>query len=711
MAVELAILWHMHQPVYLDPATGTPVLPWVRLHAARSYYDMAKVLARHGGARVHVNFVPALLDQLDAATTGTRDRFLDMTERPAADLSAAEREWILANFFSVDPETQIRPLPRYRELLVRRGEDGRRADVSRAARTFSAGELRDLQVLFNLAWTGFSLREEDPALRALLAKGRGFTEADKEAVLASHSRAVAAIVPLWRALSEAGQVELTATPYYHPILPLLVDSDCASEALPGHPLPERFAHPEDAREQVRRARDSHARRFGHAPSGMWPAEGAISRAAAGVFAAAGTNWIASDEGVLFRSLPAETPRSALYHPWRLSTDGGEIDIVFRDRTLSDLVGFAYQKAPPREAVADFLARVAAIGAGEAPLACVILDGENPWEHYPESGREFLDRLYDGIEAGERGVTPVLLSRRLARGDAQPLPRLHAGSWIEASFRIWMGHAEDRAAWNLLRGVRAKWEAARAAGLPADRLQEAYDQILIAEGSDWFWWFGDDFTTENAAEFDGLFRGRLSAACRLLGVQPPQQLSAPISGQASRRAADGGNPRPPEALLHPAIDGRVTVFGEWTGAGEASGVSPLSSMARTEPFIRLRWGFDLENLFLRMDPAPPGPQAGAAADGIELLVEGPLGSRTVRFSLRRGPPGPEVTGSPAAGESAFEEIFEARVPLSTLGARAGDTLHLQVRAFDGAIEVQRLPAGGAIATEVPGPDFEGVHWRV
>ena len=275
--VRLALLWHMHQPLYREPETGEYLMPWVRLHATRAYNDMAWILERHPGVRCTVNFVPVLLEQLEDYVTGrARDRFLDLTLRPAADLASEERQAILRSFFMVDWETNVQPLPRYWELLHKRGRDVRHVDLERLARDFSDQELADIQVLFNLAWMGFGAYAEEPAVAALRRKGRDFTAEDTVELVAAQGRILARIVPRWRALAERGQVELCTTPYYHPILPLVCDTDAARRALPGLPLPPRFAHPEDARWQVRAARESHQARFGSPPAGMWPAEGAVS---------------------------------------------------------------------------------------------------------------------------------------------------------------------------------------------------------------------------------------------------------------------------------------------------------------------------------------------------------------------------------------------------------------------------------------------------
>ncbi|HYG68188.1 MAG TPA: glycoside hydrolase family 57 protein, partial [Anaeromyxobacteraceae bacterium] len=396
--VRLAFLWHMHQPLYREPDGGEYLMPWVRLHATRAYYDMAWILERHPGIRCTVNFTPVLLEQLEEYVRGTaRDRFVELTSRPASELAPEDVQAILRSFFMVDWDMNVRPLPRYWELLQRRGRDIRGVDLARVAASFGEQEITDLQVLFNLAWVGFGALEDDEGLRALREKGRDFGRLDVEYLVSAQRRILGEIVPRWRRLQERGQVELSTTPYYHPILPLVCDTDAAQRAMPHVELPPRFAWPEDARWHVREAIESHARRFGTPPAGMWPAEGSVSPEALEVLASEGVRWAASDEGVLLHSAREDGHRAAaVYRPWRVAAGSREVRMLFRDRPLSDLIGFTYARAPAREAVQDFLGRVrdagrawARVGRGGPATVGVFLDGENAWEHYPRSGREFL----------------------------------------------------------------------------------------------------------------------------------------------------------------------------------------------------------------------------------------------------------------------------------------------------------------------------------
>ena len=725
--VRLAFLWHMHQPPYREATSGDRLMPWVRLHATRSYRDMAVALERHPGVRCTVNFSPVLLDQLEELSAGIAgDRFLDLTERAPGDLSPDERAALVRGFFMVDWDRHVRRSPRYLELLARRGRDLRGKDLRRIAGTFGEGDLADLQVHFNLAWVGFSALEEDEGLRALVAKDRDFDRADLAYLLAAQRRLVADVVPRWRSLAARGQVELSATPYYHPILPLVCDTDSARRALPGAILPQRFAWPDDARWHVREALASHERRFGARPAGMWPAEGSVSPEALEILAAEGVRWAASDEGVLLASLPGDAGRLAsLYRPWHVSAGAGEVAMLFRDRSLSDLVGFTYAKVPAKEAVADLVEHVASVGeawqraglAGE-PTVGIFLDGENAWEHYPESGRDFLHGLWSALERDGR-IETVTMAEATARAGAERIQRIHSGSWIESSFRIWMGHAEDRSAWAALGRAREAVEAAARGGKVAPVvLEEARRELYAAEASDWFWWYGDDFTTEMSAEFDALFRGHVVKACLLVGAAPPPEALEPMHRpRAASAASDEVRPfREPTQLVSPVVDGRETTFFEWQGAGLYRPTQHRASMyGGAQGFGVLRYGFDVERLYLRLDPADTSARTAEVAAAIRVMVLAGEVQLAVDFPLvpdgiarpgrREGHP------DGAVGDSAFADVWEASLPFAALGLRPGARVAISVHALRGGVEVERMPRFGYVNIVVPDADFERVNWRV
>lgn len=712
---RVALLWHMHQPVYRDPESGEYILPWVRLHATRAYYDMARVLAEFPRARATINWVPSLLAQLEDYIHGrAHDRFLDLTRKPADALEPHERAFVLRNFFMVDWETCVKPLPRYWELLQQRGPDLNRIDLDRAAAETSAGALRDLQVLFNLAWFGFKSFEEEEGLRALREKGRDFTEADKQEVLRIQHKILGQVMPALAELARRGQAELTVTPFYHPILPLLCDSDAARRAMPNATLPQRFQFPEDAHEQVRRALEFAESRLGVRPKGMWPAEGSVSPEALEVFAKEGVQYVCSDEEVLLRSLQSPSRGRDLPRTYEVEAGGGRtVKMLFRDRGLSDLIGFTYARSPAQDAVNDFLGHLARIGAGseETPTVGVFLDGENPWEHYPDSGRDFLRLLYGALERSEQGIEAVTLGEAFEKSPpTRKIARIHSGSWIEANYRIWISHPEDNLGWDLLGQARRLLARKQAEGYDPQKCQAARDALLVAEGSDWFWWYGDDFTTESAAEFDALFRGYVLRAFEQLGEPAPDRLREPIARRA-RAQLPAAQQREPDVLIHPPLDGQATAYYGWAGAVAYRPAGDRGAMHQGQgAFAELFYGFDLGHLYLRLDPRGTLEALHGMVDELELELASGGRERHVRVRLDDGPLHPQLDEKPV-GSGKLDAVATLAVELAAVGLSPGDRVALAVRALRGGVEVERLPRSGALRFTVPDPDFERVHWRV
>ncbi|HEY6101245.1 MAG TPA: glycoside hydrolase, partial [Anaeromyxobacter sp.] len=478
-----------------------------------------------------------------------------------------------------------------------------------------------------------------------------------------------------------------------------------------------------ARWHVREALASHARRFGAPPAGMWPAEGAVSPEAVEVLAAERVSWAASDEGVLLHSLPPEAPRLAsLYRPWRVSGGAaGDVAMLFRDRALSDLIGFTYANVPARQAVEDFLGHVGAIGQawglarqpGPATVG-VFLDGENAWEHYPESGREFLDRLYGALEASDR-IRTVTLSEATRDPPVQAISRIHSGSWIESSYRIWIGHGEDRRAWTALGRARDAVEGAeRSGGVDAAALARAKRHIYAAEASDWYWWYGEDFTTQLAAEFDGLFRGHVIQAALLVGASPPPEALEPIkrAGDGAPVAAEAKPLREPTFLLSPSIDGRETTYFEWQGSGlYYPGQHRGSMYGGAQAFHVLHYGFDLDALYLRLDPCESAARSAEVATTLRVAV---ISERQTAVEFALTPDGAVRSGrrgSEEIGSAAFSQVLELAIPFSALGLAPGMKLALSVHALRGGVEVERLPRYGFLAFTVPDASFEHLNWRV
>jgi len=722
--LNIAFLWHMHQPYYPDPLSGQYTLPWVRLHACKGYYDMISLLEDYPAIRQTFNLVPSLLRQLDEYARGeARDIFLDHTRKPAKELSPEEKKFILSNFFMGNWETMVKPHPQYWALLQKRGTKAPEYRLEELLHHFTPQDFCDLQVWFNLSWFGFRAREKKASVRELLAKGRLFSESDKALLLQAQEEIIREVMPLYQAARSRGQVEITISPFYHPILPLLIDSSHASRAMPQASLPRPFAYPEDAEAQIFKAVAYYRDLFGDPPSGMWPSEGSVSPELIPIVQKAGIRWMASDEGILFRSLPSVDGRGRLYQPFRVRYGDAEAFMVFRDHNLSDLIGFTYGKNLPQASVDDLMTHLRNIakslpGKLDNRLVLIALDGENPWEYYADSGREFLCGLYEKLSL-EPGFRTVRIGEFLeANPPEETLQTLFTGSWIDQNFRIWIGSPEDNQAWDCLRRTRTFLQEAlrNAESLPEEKKSLAWEEIYVAEGSDWFWWFGEDFTSDNDSEFDRLFRTHLGNVHLLLGAEIPDYLKAPIALPREVKPTVE-----PLGLISPVIDGRITHFYEWQDAGYFGARPFRGSMYRAEGFVSgLYFGFDLERIYFRVDPILKNQNhleglqfhlhfLAPRAYQIVFPVKAPEGEEPFFTLYCQAEAGYQPRGRWPTIH--YREIIELAIPFGELGFWPRDKVEFVLRVQKGDLEVERYPRSGYLSLVIPDQDFESSMWRV
>jgi len=703
-------------------------MPWVRLHGAKDYYGMAMHLKEVPEFRCTINLVPSLLVQIQGYTEhGRSDRHLDVSRAPADDLSEADAHYLLDHFFMASTDHMIRPYPRYYELYTKRGFGTDTAE--RALSRFSSRDLRDLQVWNNLTWIHPIAFEQDAELRDFLHKGRNWTEQEKHWLLDKQLELLKQIIPLHQELAASGQVELTTTPFYHPILPLLWDKRAARQAMPNCELPKYLdPYQADARVHVERAVEFHKKLFGTAPVGMWPSEGSVSQAIIPLIASAGIEWIATDEEILAHSTNGWISRDAqghlrhpemLYRPWRLEEQGHQLQIVFRDHGLSDLIGFHYQRSHPQRAAADLIGRVEAIGravdskmGGRPAIVPIILDGENCWEYYPDGGVEFLRTLYRS-SVQHNLIRPVRMQDHLREYPATDrIGQLFAGSWISHNFAIWIGHPEDNTAWDLLHQTRQFLLQAKQSGTVKEAdLARAWEELYIAEGSDWFWWFGDDHSSEQDALFDQLFRKHLQNVYTILGVPSPSNLNRPIS-RFERRTVHTH----PKGFLAIKVDGRRTYF-EWLNAGHYVSGNERGTMTLVSegPIKEVYFGFDLERLMIRLDTIDKAKNTLAGADELRIGFIEPNGYTLRIFNPGRADyqaqlhqhnePVPE-----AKIQYAVDQIVELTVRFSDLGLKPDDAVHLFVELIGDKQSLDRAPREGALELVVPSADYERIMWQ-
>jgi len=728
---NVCFLFHMHQPQYVDPRSGVAELPWVRLHGARAYLDVASLLDEYPSISLTVNFVPSLVAQLEEVVAGAEDAWLRVAKLPPSSLTLDQRELLVTRLYSLNWGREVETRPRYRELLDKRGRHiPAPGELRRRAQTYSDQEIRDLTVLFYLSWIGFAARKGDGELAALEQKGRDFTDEDFAHVVEKQRLGCARVLPLWRKLAERGQVELSASPYYHPILPLVIDTDHARRARPELPLPGHFAWAEDARAQLERGIAKHESAFGARPDGMWPPEGSVSPEAVALYAERGIRWLATDEGNLWRSFAlAGRPhgRGDLYRAYRHHG----VDLVFRDREISDRIGFSYAHGDSRTGAQDLIARARAAAeqstapATEPALVPIFLDGENPWESYPGSGEPFLRALFEGLSRDPE-LRPAQIRQHLAEAPTRDeLAQLHSGSWIDSDFHIWIGDPVKNRAWDLLGRVRRRFERARGSA-PPDRIDAAFERLLAAEGSDWFWWFGEPFHSAEDALFDRLFRAHLAGALEALGEPVPEELEHPVAGQVAGAHAHPGM-RPPTALVHPRIGeaDHHPSFYEWHGAAVFD-VPRGAAMADSPLVERIHLGFDRDRLFVRVDPSTSA-LSSAGLDGTLLDVELERAGRRVRLRLpvlQQGNGAPRWTLAEKMPEGEYwrelgsggpAEVVRSWValaaPFAQLGLRPGEAVQVAVRLQRGEVALARYPTDGWLELTVPDDAFEAENWSV
>ncbi len=778
--LRVIFLWHMHQPFYKDLVIGEYRLPWVRLHALKDYYGMVKLLDEF--PRVHQNFnlVPSLMAQIEEYAAGAaRDPFLNVAAKPANELSPDERRFALQYLFQANAANMIGRYPRFKELWSQFRGVGEVPE--KAMRYFQPQDYTDLQVLSQLAWFDEFFFDE-PEIAALVKKERGYSLADQQFVVAKQKELVARVLPAYAAAAKKGSIEISTSPFYHPILPLLCDSDQGRASVAGLPLPQRrFRHPEDAEEQLRRGLDLHQRIFGIRPRGAWPSEGSVSEEVLAIGAKLGLTWMATDEGVLGRSLGQFFHRDSegrlldhgpeqLYTIYRYEKAGAAMHMVFRDHALSDLIGFVYSGMPAKEAAAHLIHRLKEsaqplLKAGKDAVVSVILDGENAWEFYPQSGREFLRRVYDALSRDSE-IEALTISEAVTRQKTfAPLAQFVPGSWINANFNVWIGGPEDNRSWDYLHGAREFYAAA--AG-KADDVQRrlAFEEILIAEGSDWNWWYGPEHHSANDRDFDELYRKHLSNVYHALGATPPDHLAQPIAAAVARPYFVAQS-----AHIHPRIDGQLTGYFDWIGAAMYTADRRSSAMHGKQFLLdAVHAGIDETFLYARMDFAGVVPEgrydvritierearSGGAPSKLSVGTPDSLTSTSGRTRVRkvrgadlstaglarktRRQPAASAKGDghsaaavglcfeiaiengkilavtfspgekakPTAAPDGFEvhlkKTFEIKLPLAALGAHTGDKLHLRFSLWRDRLPIDALPLEGSLDLQLL-PDEE------
>lgn len=599
----VAFVWHQHQPLYKSQDTYS--LPWVRLHGTKDYLDLVLLLEKYPKLHQTVNLVPSLILQLEDYSAGVAmDPYLTLALTPCEKLEKINKQFIINNFFSCNYQTMIAPHPRYRELYEQKQERGEAWCVE----NWTSQDWSDLLAWHNFAWID-PLFWDDPEIALWLEQEKNFNLGDRQRIYGKQREIISRIIPQHRKMQARGQLEVITSPYTHPILPLLADSN--SGALPEMKLPQKaFQWCEDIPGHLQKARDIYRARFGRNPRGLWPPEQSVSPGILPYIAREGFHWICSDEVVLGSTLKHFFSRDEvgnvsepdlLYRPYRLETKEGNLVIVFRDHCLSDLIGFTYGNRSPQGAAKDLVRRLEIIADNRSRedtsqpwLVTIALDGENCWEYYEKDGLPFLRALYERL-SNHNKIKLVTVSEFLYKFpnmSSIPGETLHSGSWVDGNFSTWIGSKSKNLAWDLLREAREI--LANHPEATEENNPEVWESLYAAEGSDWFWWFDRDNSSSHDSIFDQLFRDHLIAIYRGLKEPVPPRLHQPV--QERERTEECVTL---ESFISPGLDGRGREE-DWQKAGRIEIGGSRGTMQRSSLVQRVHYGWDQLHFYFRFD---------------------------------------------------------------------------------------------------------------
>lgn len=744
----LNLVWHQHQPLYYKDANGVYTRPWVRVHATKDYYDMAATIEKYPQVHATVNLTPVLIRQLDDfVNNGAKDYYWVLSEIPAEELTLEQKDFILRRFFDANWDNVIRRFPGYEDLLDKRGGTTDEA-INAALNSFTAQDFRDLQIWFNLAWMDPDVLTVEP-LKALVEKDHGFSEPDKKVLFDEVTRIMAEVIPQHKKMQDNGQIEVITTPYAHPILPLIYNSNLALVGNPDAEMPGQFSYVQDVMAHLEKSVQVYQDHFGKLPTGMWPGEGAVAQDIIPFVSRAGYQWIASGEQVLASSLgigaftrdAQDTVKEAdaLYRPYIVPpakdgpVSGEPVVMVFRDLLISDKLGFTYSGTPGEAAAADFMNRLENIrqelkseGAQGPHLVSVILDGENAWEYYQNDGKEFLNALYRNLNESQTIRTVTVPEYMKMFPEQKTLDTLFPGAWFSPNYDTWIGEHEETLGWEYLRKTRrdlAQYDFYKKKTAPSpEALEQALDYMYLAEGSDWFWWYGADQDSGNDAYFDEGFRALLARVYQSLNEPVPEFVKVPII-PARDMAADTEF----KGIFTPEIDGKTTE-GEWANA--ATYTLQGGAQARSEDVITsISLGMDKTNLYARVDlkadssiqengklgfyilspkmKTNSGVSRNSAGKseptilgfGATALVEIDLANATGKLYL---PSGVDWTLSGELEKVGIKDgLTEVALPLALLGElETGDDLRFRAVASTADRDLQMVPASGPGKIGVP-----------
>ncbi|MGC9256838.1 hypothetical protein [Desulfurella sp.] len=684
--IFVSFLWHMHQPYYKDDIEGKYLASWIRLHASKDYLDMLKI-AQNNNAKVTFNLTPVLINQILSYKDLDCENLSSLLLKPVSELSDKQKLFVLENSFKISSHI-IQSMPKYKQLYHKKQNVN-----SNVLNIFTDDEILTCEIAYLLAW--FGTLQKDATIKKIQENLSTSGEAEKLYLLNRQLQILQATVPEYKKAVKAGDICLTTTPFYHPILPLLIDSDISKVSNPNIKLPEKFSFQEDAKWHIQKSKQYMERIFESTIEGMWPSEGSVSDEALCLISEAGFKFAATDEQILKNSGFGD-----IYKPYLYENNNLSLHMFFRDHVLSDKIGFVYSRLNYKDAVSDFLSSIKSIEKQfDKSIVNIILDGENAWEYYDNNGYDFLNNLYDSLQKDENIelTTPKDYLELQASGELK-LGKIWPGSWIGANFNIWIGDDEDNKAWNLLGKARTELAKSKAS------MQELYK----AQGSDWNWWYGSDHSSSDDYLFDSLFRSLLIKAYLLAKKTPPQELYLPIKKSISALES-----KLPISFINPKIDGLVSSYFEWSGAGEF--VELESSMSISDKIIKkIFYGFNDTDIFLRVD------FSNAKKD---ILIKNDICIEVfdnIKTSIFLSNNGSYIKKLDRNGRTINQEVFtdysmnkilELKVSKDFLGVHEKEKVYINVYIKQQDTILERFPSNKDILVEIPSKNFEFENWIV
>ena len=603
--LSIAFYWHMHQPVYQLSPTGDFLMPWVRLHAVKDYLDMALWAKKFDKLKLNFNFVPVLINAIiNYGENEAHDIHSRLTITPQDELTNEDKIFILNNFFDANYQTMILANPEYHRLYQIVQSSGTE-DTS----IFSNQEYADLMALFNLAWIDPSFKTSNSELKKLVKKGKNYTLEDRIAIIQIQRDIIKKIIPTIRKLIEKNKIEITTSPYYHPILPILLDyKNIKKNSSPANDLQD-LKTDLDAKMQTKMALDRIEEVFGKRPRGVWPSEQCVSAKTLEMLSSLGVEWSLSDEGILANSINFEFEhdfKGYIKEPYHLlktykyKTSTSDLKMVFRESTIPNLIGFEYQNHNPIATANDLYDRIKVLQSkilsspDNEHLLTIALDGENCWENYLEDGASFLKTLYTLITEDD-SLETVLLSDYLEKTkEDKLLPKIASGSWINRNFKLWIDEPVKDIAWTYLKRVRQDFANFVKREPLNPNIELARRELFICEGSDWFWWYGEPNDSGRDNNFDFLFRTHLKNVYRYLDLDTPKYLDDPLSDISTSKPS-----KYPKSLITPNINGKNVVDedDEWNNAGYIE-IPDGPVLRESKLFDKIRFGNDQNNFYLK-----------------------------------------------------------------------------------------------------------------